>query len=133
MAGRKKTFNAELRDNAAAMLSALPEKPAAAKEMTSKELLDSLKTQIKEAQSSGYTLDEIVVVLKNSGVEIGLTTLKNAIRSGARKPKKQSANDGANAAVNQKQKREITPAERAAMKDNETLTDGAKKAIAGEY
>lgn len=133
MAGKKKTFNVATRDNAAAMLAALPEKPAAEKEMTSKELIDSLKAQIKEAQANGYTLEEIVGLLKNAGVEIGLTTLKNAIRSGARKPKKPSANDGSGTAANTKPKREITAEERAGMKNNEALTEGAKKAITGEY
>lgn len=39
----------------------------------------SLKPSINEMQKKGYSLNEILDVLKSSGIEIGLTTLKTAV------------------------------------------------------
>lgn len=86
MAGKAKHFTVESRDKVAAMIADLPEKPKAPKALAAREIIASLKAEIKAAQAKGYTIEEIVQTFKTGGVDIGLTTLKNALKPPKKKP-----------------------------------------------
>ncbi len=85
MAGKQKHFTAESRDNVASLLARLPEKPKAERELAAKDIIASLMAEIRSAQDKGYTIEEIVNSFKQGGVEIGLTTLKTAMRQSTKK------------------------------------------------
>lgn len=87
MAGKPKQFTVESRDKVATILTALPEKPKAERGLAAKEVVASLKADIRAAQAKGYTIEEIVKLFKDGGVDIGLTTLKAALKQ----PKKKTA------------------------------------------
>lgn len=86
MAGKPKQFTVESRDKVASILTALPEKPKAERGLAAKEVVASLKADIRAAQVKGYTIEEIVKLFKDGGVDIGLTTLKAAIKQPRKKP-----------------------------------------------
>lgn len=85
MAGKSKSFTIESRNNVASILTALPEKPKAERALAAKDIVASLKAEIKAAQAKGYTIEEIVQSFKQGGVDIGLTTLKTALKQPKKK------------------------------------------------
>ena len=87
MTGKAKHFTVEARDKIASMMAALPEKPKPEKGLVAKEVVASLKAHIKAARDKGYTIEEIIELFKQGGVDIGLTTLKTALKP----PKKKTA------------------------------------------
>lgn len=65
----------------------------------------SLKPAIGEMQTKGYSLTEILDILKESGIEVGLTTLKSVVSKPRKKrlapPAKQAKKDDKPAQQNQ--------------------------------
>lgn len=90
MVGKSKSFTIESRNNVASILTALPEKPKAERALAAKYIVASLKAEIKAAQAKGYTIEEIVQSFKQGGVDIGLTTLKTALKQ----PRKKALTSG---------------------------------------
>lgn len=149
MAGKPKQFTVESRDKVASILTALPEKPKAERGLAAKEVVASLKADIRAAQAKGYTIEEIVKLFKDGGVDIGLTTLKAAIKQPKKKAaasaedgKKQSVytqpsaarNTGAGQDQGQESatpeaRRVLTPEDKQALHDDaeNSLTPAAKK------
>jgi hypothetical protein len=130
MAGKAKQFTVESRDKLASMMAALPEKPKAEKGLAAKEIIASLKADIKAAQAKGYTIEEIVQMFKKGGVDIGLTTLKTAL-----KPLKKKPVSAATTSQKAKELVEAPPRQAVLPEDSEalraetetTLTAAAKK------
>ena len=91
MAGRQKTYKVEVIEKLRAFLDMVPEKPKSEQEMNAGAALVSLKAQIKSMQAKGYSLEEIVAMFKENGVDAGISTLKNAIKKP--RPKKQTAEE----------------------------------------
>lgn len=91
MAGKQKTYKVELVEKLKSILEAVPEKPKSEKEMSTSAALASLKSQIKSLQAKGYTLEEIVAIFKENGVDAGISTLKNAVKKP--RPKKQTSEE----------------------------------------
>lgn len=143
MAGKPKTVAVEVRDKAVSDLANLPEKPKAEKGLALKDAIASMKTEIRAAQEKGYTIEEIVQSLKGSGMDIGLTTLKAAMRQSAKKRTAKAAtkvdhqdgNEVAHSAskggsrAEQEARRTVTPEERQALRQETetTLTPAATK------
>ncbi len=143
MAGKPKHFTADARDNVASILASLPEKPKTEKGLAAKDIIASLKAEIHAAQEKGYTIEEIVQSFKQGGVDIGLTTLKAAMRQSTKKrpvkvarkvehkggnaPKSEATQGGNNAAP--EARRTVTPEERQALRQETetTLTPAATK------
>ena len=80
MAGKQKTFDQETRQKIEATLDNLPEKPKSERPLTTKELVTELRTKIRAAQAKGYTLEEIVELLKREGAQISLSSVKSALK-----------------------------------------------------
>ncbi|WP_051862140.1 hypothetical protein [Ferrovum myxofaciens] len=132
MAGKQKTFTMKARDDVASIIASLPEKPKADKGLAAKDIITSLKAEIRTAQEKGYTIEEIVQSFKQGGVDIGLTTLKAAMRQSTKKRPEKAAKkveyEGGNSAAPQA-RRTVTPEERQVLRDETetTLTPAASK------
>lgn len=143
MAGKPKHFTAKARDDVASILASLPEKPKADKGLAAKDIITSLKAAIRATQEKGYTIEEIVQSFKQGGVDIGLTTLKAAMRQSTKKRPAKAVqkveHDRRNATPNEasgagnsaapQARRTVTPEERQALRDETetTLTPAASK------
>ena len=128
MARISKTFKKEVMENAIKAISELPEKPKAEPEMTTKEVINGMKSEIKAAMAKGYSTEEILALIKDAGVDIGMTTLRSVMT----KPRKAKKNEQK---PEQKQKSAALPVqnervpqtpEQLAALGNDT-TEGAKK------
>lgn len=88
-----KKISRESIDSALQKFSQMPRK-AEANALPLNDAFLSLKPAISEMQKKGYSLHEILDILKESGIEIGLTTLKTAVGKPRKKqlsqPKPQS-------------------------------------------
>jgi hypothetical protein len=93
MTGRARTFSKEVTEKAAHALRGLPPKPPAERPLTAAETIKQLKPEITTAINNGYTLKEIVENLKKSGVQVGLSTLKNSLRGMKARPKAKDKTD----------------------------------------
>jgi hypothetical protein len=80
MAGIRKTYKVETIEKLRSFLDNVPEKPKSEKELNASAALSSLKGQIRSLQAKGYSLEEIVVMLKDGGMDAGISALKNAIK-----------------------------------------------------
>ncbi len=132
MAGKPKLFTADTRDNVASLLTSLPEKQNTEKKLAAKDIITSLKAEIRSAQSKGYTIEEIVQYFQQGGVDIGLTTLKSTIREltkkrPARVAQKVKHQDENNVAPDAR--RTVNTEERQALRNDmeTTLTPAATK------
>ena len=142
MAGKPKHFTADARDKVASLLAALPEKPKAERGLAAKDIIASLKAEIKAAQSKGYTIEEIVKSFKDGGVEIGLTTLKTALKQPRQPAKKKSSvasDDGKKGSVYTDQnsstetgESQVKGQEQAAQDARRVITQEDKQALRAE-
>ena len=130
MAGKAKHFTVESRDKIASMMAALPEKPKPEKGLVAKEVVASLKAHIKAARDKGYSIEEIIDLFKTGGVDIGLTTLKTALKP----PKKKTASPTATPKkakepVADEPRRVLLPEDKEALRaeTQTSLTAAAKK------
>lgn len=130
MTGKAKHFTVESRDKIASTLAALPEKPKPEKGLVAKEVVASLKAHIKAARDKGYTIEEIIELFKTGGVDIGLTTLKTALKP----PKKKmvsttTTSKNAKEPVAAEPRRVLQPEDKEALRagTESTLTAAAKK------
>ena len=73
-----KKISRESIDSALQIFSQMPQK-AEANSLPLNDAFLSLKPAISEMQKKGYVLSEILDILKDSGIDIGLTTLKSAV------------------------------------------------------
>lgn len=90
-----KSFTQPQWDAAARRLEALPEKPAHEHRVNVRDAVKSMRSRISDAQSKGYTLDEIVQQLAQEGVDISASTLRYAMqlatKEGRSEPMKKKA------------------------------------------
>lgn len=77
----------ELRD----MLKAMPEAEKPAKELSKREAVQMLSTEMRELQKRGYTIAQIAEALKGGGLEIASSTLKNYLQGTSARRKKTTA------------------------------------------
>lgn len=86
MGRQSRTYTLDVIEAAKKSLKRLPEKPKNQQKLNTVMTLESLKTDINVMQSKGYSLDEVIENLRNTGIQVGKTTLKNFL-AGGKKPK----------------------------------------------
>lgn len=77
MARVSKFFAIDSVENANKALADLPAKPKETAKLSTDDAFKKMRVTIREAQSKGYSLEEILPILKGAGIEIGLSTLKS--------------------------------------------------------
>lgn len=82
-----KTYTAAAVEAAVKKLSDMREKPKEEVGVTTNEAISTLKPAIKQMQQKGYSLSEILAAIRDSGIDIGMTTLKTAVAKPKRKAK----------------------------------------------
>lgn len=80
MAGKSKYFDKAARDKVAESLSMYSGKSQSSYGMATREVIASLKNEIESARSKGCTIEEIAQMFNAGGVDIGLSTIKQALR-----------------------------------------------------
>lgn len=74
-----RTYSAATVEQVIKALEAAQPKPKKEAEITTKDAVITLKPAIKAMQQKGYSLNEILAVIRESGMDIGLTAIKSAI------------------------------------------------------
>ena len=80
-----KRFQATLVEAAKEQLKQLPTREPS-HSLTLERTIRSLRTEIDQALKRGNSVEDIVEALKGNSIDIGVTTLKNYLRRGTRKP-----------------------------------------------
>src|SRR5579883_429301 len=72
-------------------LSALPELPPKQRSVTTKEAVELLKEQIRELRAKGYSFEQIAEHLRNGGLAVGHSTLRNYAKEPRRSKRRKAA------------------------------------------
>lgn len=74
-------------EQAGAFLAELPEKPK--ENLSLREAVTQLQDQIKAALAKGYSYDDVANILRDRGIDISASTLKNYVPAGKRQATKE--------------------------------------------
>ena len=85
MGRHAQTYDTETVEVAIKRLEELSVRPTKEQSMTTSDAIMKLKPAIKCLQQKGYTLQEILAELRESGINIGLTTIRTAVSKSKRK------------------------------------------------
>jgi hypothetical protein len=77
----RQTFPMKAVEGFIAKLKTLPKKEKA---FTKNEALEAMRAHLRKARDDGYTLDELVELLKEMGIAVSIDTLRAALRESGR-------------------------------------------------
>jgi hypothetical protein len=78
---RQTTFSKEAVEGFVGKLKALPKKEKA---LTKNEALEVMRAHLRKARDGGYSLDELLELLKEMGMQVSIDALRAALREGAK-------------------------------------------------
>lgn len=87
---KSKLYEATLGDTIKERLAALEDKPKPPLKVPASTVIASFKREARRALERGYTLEEILQIAQEAGLEVGMSTLKTYLRERPKKPAKRS-------------------------------------------
>lgn len=127
----KRRYSEEDKDRALTALSSLPETPVKSQSMTARDIVSSMRGEIKKRLDAGYTVEDILQALRDADVDISLATLKAYLKPSQSKSVKRGGKAATATADKAKAKDTTKPSE--PVKSNQTTTQQKPVSTAPVY